>query len=134
VVVWGALGCGNPLSVGVGSGASAAPMTEPQAAEIYETVIRDIHKGKGDGDGTYIWVRGKDPTDEVMRRLKEKWPKLRPASAMPEDGYRMDFTEVRRTDAGMDVRFEPWYRGGSSWVIYHLVRKGDNWQVEGVTG
>src|SRR5436853_6617263 len=108
VVAWAAIGCGSPLTVGVGESGTAAPMTERQAAELYETIIRDIHKGKGDGDGTYVWVCGKDPTDEVMRRLREKWPKLRPASAVPDDGYRMDFTEIRRTATGMDVRFEPW--------------------------
>jgi hypothetical protein len=60
---------------------------------------------------------------------------LRPASQMPADGYRADFTEIRHLDGGRaDVRVESYYRGPGNWTVFHLGNKEGQWKVVEISG
>ena len=127
-------GCSGPSPPADGVG---RPQSEPvaglpddEAAALCMAALQDLLKDSKDGDGTYVWVGGKDPSTGLLRRLQARWPGLRPASGMPADGYRADFTEVRRPrPSHADVRVVSYYRRPGNWMVFHLADKGGAWEL-----
>ena len=129
------LGCGGRSPPAAGTGLApptpAAELPEDEAAALLAGVLQAYLKDSKDGDGTYIWVRGRDPSAGLLRRLQGRWPKLRPGSGMPAGGCRLDFTDVRRLAADRaTVRVERNCRGGAgTWEVNRLALNRGGWEV-----
>lgn len=132
------VGCGRPSPLDVATERPAsAPTAGPSDDEavLYTAALRDLLKDTPDGDGTYVWVGGRDPSADLMRRFQARWTKLRPATGMPADGYRINFTAIRRPGpARADVRAESYAGGSGSWLVFHLAEKGGGWEVAELSG
>ena len=90
--------------------------------------LKDSKKGAG----FFVFIEGKDPEPDLLKRFQKQWPELQPGSKAPKgkanrvavDGLKfinLNSAEVRGgIGNGMD---------GSS-NRYHLIRKKDEWAIE----
>jgi hypothetical protein len=115
------------LCLAVGCGGTAP--RDPE--EVYEAALRARLPAKGDGDGIFVSVEGKDPSEELMGRLQKQWPALRPASETPKRDYHViSVGELEWVWGGANVRV-----GSSNGIDGHIERvrmvwKNGQWEAE----
>jgi hypothetical protein len=114
-------GCGGPAT------------QEPE--EVYEAVLRARLPAGGNAEGVFVQVDGKDPSDELLARLRKQWPGLRPASEMPKRKYSViTVGELKWVGRGVaEVRV-----GSSNGMDGHIERarvvwSNGQWAIESTT-
>src|SRR5437016_2810734 len=121
VLCFVAAGCGGPAT--------------RDAADVYEAVLQHSLPAQGDGNGIYVQVEGADPPAEMLDRLRQQWPALRPASEIPRGKQRLvhvgELKWLGRSAA--EVRYSS--SNGMDGVIKRLrvVWSGGQWIVEKTT-
>jgi hypothetical protein len=115
------------LCLAVGCGGTAR--RDPE--EVYEAALRANLPANGDGEGYFVSVDGKDPSEEMLGRLRKQWPALRPVSETPKRGYHViSVGKLEWVWGGANVRV-----GSSNGMDGHLehvrlVWKNGQWEVE----
>ena len=109
------------------------------ALAVYEAVFRH-HLPKHSADfKAYLTIDGKDPSAELLQRLRRDWPNLKPGSEEPkEKGHRISADELKWTGRdSAEVKAGYWFptrfAGEGGFGDYHLIRKAEGWVVEKVT-
>ena len=110
----------------------------PDASGAYECVLR-YQLGKQPADvKAFISVDGKDPSAELLTRLRKEWPNLRPMSEDPrQEGLRV-YVEVPRWNEGKAVlKAGYWFPTGFGTEAYfadhHVIQENGQWVVKEVT-
>jgi hypothetical protein len=101
-------------------------------APVYEAVLRDNLKPPSKGEGSYLFVDGKDPAPELLKRLHKHWPELKPGSQVPNGtADRLSLTELKWIDA-TTAELRCGRSNGKDGVgkIYHLKKKDGEWMVD----
>jgi hypothetical protein len=105
------------------------------AGDVYEAVLRQSLLGPGDGEGVYVHVDGKDPSADLLGRLHQVWPSLRPASETPKGKRHVihvgELKWIGRSAAEVRGGFSNGMDG--SVQLFRVVWKGGQWTVEKTT-
>jgi hypothetical protein len=104
------------------------------ADPVYEAVLKEELKNAKKGEGFYVFVDGKDPAPELLKRLQKQWPELQPGSKAPKGKANCVSVEnlkwINRDAAEL-------HGGGSDGIdgrvsLFRVVRKNGAWVVESV--
>ncbi|OAI41200.1 hypothetical protein AYO40_03580 [Planctomycetaceae bacterium SCGC AG-212-D15] len=108
------------------------------ALDVYEAVFRySLQKHPADVKA-YLVVDGKDPSSELLTRLRKDWPNLQPLSEDPkEQGLRL-YAEGLKWGAGTaELKAGSWFPskfgGEGHFADYHVVREKGQWVVKKLT-
>jgi hypothetical protein len=120
------------LSAGCnGNGGAGAP-GDPDP--VYEAVLKEELKGANKGEGFYVFVDGKDPAPELLKRLQKQWPELQPGSKAPKGKANCIGVDslkwINRDAAELHGGGSNGFDGRSS--LYRVVHKDGAWVVESV--
>jgi hypothetical protein len=122
-----------------GPGASAPAARPDEAIDVYEAVFRyRLQQQPADAEA-YLSVDGQDPPAELLRRLRQDWPNLKPASEEPRDKGRRVYAEGLRWE-GRDaavMKAGYWFptkaAGQGYFADHHVTRDQGRWVVAKVT-
>ncbi len=127
------------LAAGCSQRASRGPaVREGDPLEVYEAVFR-YRLAKRPADlRAYLSVEGKDPPADLLSRLRQDWPNLKPASEEPkEKGPHVYVEGLNWVDGDTAVlkagHWSPSKFGGEGYFADHrVVRDKGRWVVESV--
>jgi hypothetical protein len=108
------------------------------ALDVFEAVFRRHFPKPSEDFKAYLTIDGKDPSAELMKRLRRDWPNLKPGSEEPkEKGHRFYVDELTWTGRdSAEVKSGYWFptkfAGEGGFGDYHLIRKAEGWVVEKV--
>jgi hypothetical protein len=119
-----------------GNGPGASP---EDALDVYEAAFRyRLEKHPADVKA-YLSVDGKDPPEELLKRLRKDWPNLKPGSEEPKEkglqvyveGLKWGARDTAELKAG--YWFPTRFAGEGYFADHHLIREKGRWVVEKVT-
>ena len=118
-----AAGCGKP---------ALAPR------DVFEAVFRHRLQKYAPDVTAYLSVDGKDPPAELLDRLREDWPNLKPASEDPKRmGLHVYASDLRWVGVAAVTKAGYWFRtefaGEGYFADHHVVLNGGRWVVEKAT-
>jgi hypothetical protein len=120
-------------------GASGPAARSDDALDVYEAVFRfRLQKQPADVEA-YLSVEDKDPPAELLKRLRQDWPNLKPASEEPKAKGRRVYAEGLKWEGGGKAVLKAGYwfptkfASQGYFADHHVVRDKGQWAVEKVT-
>ena len=124
------------LAAGCEGNGNGQPKDGRDAPGVFEVVLKAELKEAKKGEGHYLFVDGKDPAPEMMKRFNKLWPDLQAGSKVPKEGkaMRISIGELEWIDSNTaEVRggFSNGMDGRGS--KYRVIRSKDGWTIDKVT-
>jgi hypothetical protein len=120
------------LALLAGCNGNDDPKDAKDAGPVYEAVLKVELKNSKKGEGWSVFIDGKDPEPEMLKRFQKQWPELQPGSKAPKGrADRVSLSELKwidRSTAELRGGFSNGIDGRGS--LYRVVRKKDAWVVE----
>ena len=118
------------------AGCNGGPVDETKdLPTVYETALGELLKEPSKGEGFFLFIDGKDPTQELLDQLHKTWPKLDVGSKVPQGkADRINLSKLKWIDRDT-VELQ---RGRSNGMDGHiqrlrLIRKDGIWTVASTT-
>jgi hypothetical protein len=104
---------------------------EQDPAPLYEAVLKHEFPGKGKDEVVFLFIDGKDPAPDLLKRLRQQWPNLQPGSKVPQgQATRIDLGELKTAGDSAELRVAVSNGIDGRLLRFWLSRKGGTWVVE----
>lgn len=104
---------------------------DADAAPIYEAVLKHAFPDKNKDQTIYLFIEGKDPAPEVLKKLSPQWPKLEAGSKVPKGKVvRINISDLKTGRDSAELRGTVSNGMDGQSHRYWLIRKTGGWAVE----
>ena len=100
-------------------------------APSYEAVLKHEFPDKNKGGEIFLFIDGKDPAPELLKKLRQQFPKLEAGSKAPQgQATRIDISEVKTEREAAELRGTVSNGIDGKSQRFWLARKNGTWVVE----